>query len=179
MYRNSGLKLSGLSDNANSADSAQVASNTSNITTNTSNITTNTSDITSLSTDITPEYSTAFAYESAFSSNSSTMTPGGWQVAGFLRAKHGDRHKVTLRGVVKRVGGGDIGGAQSSTHILTLAAGYRPPGAASFLVVGHCSSPPNRHWALLDINGSNGKVFAYSTRGFKQVNLDGIEFWTS
>jgi hypothetical protein len=136
-------------------------------------------DISTLSTDITPEYSTAFAYESAFQSNSSTMTPGGWQVAGFLRVKHGDRHKITLRGVVKRVGGGDIGGAGTSTHILTLAAGYRPPGAASFMVVAHCSSSPFRHWALVDINGSNGNVIAYSTRGFKQVNLDGVEFFSN
>ena len=180
MFFSNSKPVSGLRPTASSgADADDVAQNTDNITSNKDDITSLTTDITSLTTDITPEYSTAFAYESAFSSNSSTMTPGGWQVAGFLRVKHGDRHKVTLRGVVKRVGGGNIGAGGTSTHILTLAAGYRPPGAASFMVVGHCSSSPFRHWALIDINGSNGHVIAYATRGFKQVNLDGIEFWTS
>ena len=147
----------------------------------TNNVATNTSDIASLADDITPEYSTAFDYkDDFFESNSTTMTGGGWQVAGYLRVKHGDRYKVTLRGVVKRVGGGNIGGgSMGSVHIITLPAGYRPPGACSFMTVGHKFGSPPRHWINIDINGATGALSAYATEQFRQMNLDGIEFWTT
>ena len=182
MFFSNSKPISGLRPTTSSgADADDVAQNTDNITSNKDDITSLTTDITSLTTDITPEYSTAFDYkDDFFESNSTTMTGGGWQVAGYLRVKHGDRYKVTLRGVVKRVGGGNIGGgSMGSVHIITLPAGYRPPGACSFMTVGHKFGSPPRHWINIDINGATGALSAYATEQFRQMNLDGIEFWTT
>ena len=163
-----------------SANSAIISTHTNNINTNSGNIATNTAGVSGLVTDLTAEYfEDTFNYGTGIISNEATMTSNLWQVAGYLRVKYGNRFKVTLRGVLKKSDGSDIAAALTSTRMLTLPVGYRPPGAVAFVVIGHCTDSPSRHWVNVDISGHTGQVKAYSTRAITHLDLSGIEFWTT
>ena len=170
MYKNSNLKLSGISGAVATSGHTQVLAGTGiTVTKSGVNSTVATSGLDSFL--VAPTWKSLANFDGVNTLAPNVTDVGGvWQVSQASRIKFGTAYHITLRGLVSKAGNFAVGNT-----VFTLPAGWRPPKNLAFNTVNH-TDPNNDQHVRLDLE-SSGIVKIQTTALY--ASLDGISYWTN
>jgi hypothetical protein len=170
MYKNSNLKLSGISGAVATSGHTQVLAGTGITVTKAGvNSTVATSGLDSFLAAPTWKSLANFDGVNTLALNVADLG-GAWQVSQATRIKFGTAYHITLRGLVSKAGNFAPGNT-----VFTLPAGWRPLKNLAFNTVNH-TDPAHDDHIRLDVE-SSGIVKIQTTALY--ASLDGISFWTN